>query len=186
VFPAENYTLIITENVMAQTLGWAAMIAGETSLLKSRVEGREMITNVSVIPLTADIRGENLLSWALGQNRLYLLSREGKVKHKLIDDVYAGLHEHIMPGPPSPQARLHYRDGLVFLFEPGETYRVMQDGATTSIELVERELGFALPEGFDIEDVPGEISFKTGGDPVSLVIAEVAASLEPPPLEAED
>jgi hypothetical protein len=177
VYPAESYTLILTDNVLALTLGWAAIVAGETSLLKTRLQGKEVITNVSALPLTEDARGEGLLGWALGKRRVYLMTTTGKLKYKDLDDLYGGLAEHILPSPPSPHCRIHYGGGFVFLFEPGTTYRVLEDGAET-VETFERELGFTASAAPEIEDGPEGLVVRFGDRELAIDPQEVAAWLE--------
>ncbi len=161
VYPAESYTLVLSDNVLALTLGWAAIVHGETSLLKTRVQGKEVITNVSALPLTEDARGKGLMGWALGKRRVYLLTRAGKLKYKDLEDIYGGLMEHILAREPSPHCVIHYHDGFVFLFEPGASYTVFRD-EEDRIEAFERELGFTANAAAEIEEGPEGLVVRFG------------------------
>ena len=172
VYPAESYTLVLSENVLALTLGWAAIVHGETSLLKTRVQGKEVITNIATLPLTEDARGKGLLGWALGKRRVYLLTQTGKIKYKDLEDVYGSLMEHILATEPSPHSAIHYSGGFVFLFEPGTTYTVIKDAAE-QIETATRELGFSANAAPEITDGPEGLVVRFGDQELEIDAGEV-------------
>jgi len=173
IYPAESYTLVLSDNILALTLGWAAIVHGETSLLKTRVQGKEVITNVSALPLTEDARGKNLMGWALGKRRVYLMTRTGKLRYKDLEDIYGGLMEHILDREPSPHCTIHYSGGFVFLFEPGTTYMVFKDDAEM-IETFERELGFTANTAPEVTDGPEGLVVRFGDQELEIDPAQIA------------
>jgi hypothetical protein len=184
VLPGETTTLIVTDETVVVTLGWASMLAGETTLLMMRVGGEQVVQTAAVTELTQDARGDELLSWTMGPRRLYLLTRSGKIKHRELSDTTGGMHEHILETPPVGPAALHFAGGRLFVFQQDPRYVVVEPGPGRWSEHT-LKLGFVPESPPVVEEVPGGLAVTSGDQRATIGLEEVERALSGPATESQ-
>ncbi len=180
VIPGENYTIVVADHYVAITLGWAAMIGGETTLLAMRVQGTEIVRNVNLLELTEDARGDNLLAWELGNDSLYLLTRGGKLKHRVLSDFTAAFGEHILHHGAEPPAAMAFADGLLFVFGQGDSYTVVDLDVAGRFEEHVLGLGLVATQAPTITRSADGLVLVFEDRQIRIDLADVRESLAPP------
>jgi serine/threonine-protein kinase len=185
VLPAQNYTIVVTDNAVVVTLGWAAMLGGETTLIAMRVEGSEIVKNSSIMELTEDARGDNLSSWALGDEMLYLLTRSGKLKYRDLADLAAVPGEHILSESFTGKAEMIFVQGMLLIFSQGTEFLAVtrSDAGIWS----EHRLPLGIIGAGDpvVQNVYGTIEVRYGDEKIELEPENVLSAINAPEEPAE-
>ena len=181
VVPGKEHTLIVTDNFVIITLGWKRVLKGETTIAELDLWGIPLTTNAASIELSDESRGEKLVSWVMGKGRAYLLTKDGKLKYRVMGDIFADVYEIELDDKPSPLAKLYYKDGVLFFLQPGDTILAMkreEGGSWVDAELMLDFLAEGEPEikegkeGFIVKFGEHAVEVKVGkrGDPKSVKI----------------
>ncbi len=177
VVAGENYTLVVTDNCVAFSLGWAAILAGETALVKTRTEDGEILRNVIVTWLPAGARGGDLAAWTVSEDGFFLVSAKGRVYHGSAADPLAPLDEFDLGTQPLPSMRLLPRDGMLFLLQPGSKFLVARMDEKRGWLSHTLDLGWEAMATPTVEEDAEAIILRDGGREARLVAKEIAARI---------